>query len=146
MGYTTEFEGALKFTRQLTVPELAMLQTFMGEDPDDHPEWIKNPGDKYSYIQYEITKDFTGIKWDGGEKFYYAVEALNLIIVNMQREFPDFGLTGELHAQGEEVRDRWILAIEDGKAVKKELKIEGAIYECPHCGEEVITSEAKQIQ
>lgn len=146
MGYSTEFEGILRFTHQLSVPQLAKLQSFFGENPDDHTDWLKTPGDKYSYVQYELTKDFTGLKWDGGEKFYYAVEALNLILLNMRAEWPDFGLEGQLEAQGEEMRDRWLLVIENGLAVRKEIKIEGSIYECPHCHEQVITSEAKQVQ
>jgi hypothetical protein len=146
MGYTTQFDGTLRFTHELSVPQLAKLQTFFGEDPSDHPEWLKEPGDQYSYLQYELTKDFTGLEWDGGEKFYNAVEALNLILLNMRAEWPGFGLEGELHAQGEDMRDRWVLAIENGRAVRRDVKIEGSIYECPGCGEHVITSEAKKIQ
>lgn len=146
MGYSTDFEGVLKFKHSITVPEIAKLNEFFGENPDDHPEWKKRDGDKYSYLQYDLTKDMTGLQWDGNEKFYYAVEALNLIIDNMKAEFPEFELEGHLDAQGEEMSDRWVLQIVDGQAVRKDVVIEGEIYECPHCGEQVITSEAKLIK
>ena len=41
MGYTTKFQGVLKFAKEPTIAELVKLKSFMGEDPDDHPEWIR---------------------------------------------------------------------------------------------------------
>lgn len=146
MGYTTEFEGVLKFKHEISVPQVAKLNEFFGEDPNDHPEWKRREGDKYSYLQYELTKDMTGIKWDGNEKFYYAVEAINLIIDNMKAEFPEFELQGELLAQGEELGDVWKLEIVDGQATRKDIVMAGEIYECPHCDEQFRLSDAKLIK
>lgn len=146
MGYTTKFDGELKFIKPLTTVELAYLNQYLtSKDPDDFPDAILPEGE-LRYIQFELTKDFSGIKWDGSEKFYEAENAVNFLLLNMQKEYPDFGFTGQLYAQGEEVADRWLLVIENGVAVRKEVKIEGDIYECPNCGEHVVTSEARKIQ
>jgi hypothetical protein len=146
MGYTTQFEGVLKFKHPLSVEQDAFLRTICSGDlqhTDDHPEWVK-PEKYRGYIQLEIAKDQSGIKWDGGEKFYDAVDAVNTVVMTMQAKFPDFGLEGEMLAQGEEIRDRWILAIEDGRAVERSIDL-GSSYECPHCREEFLLSEAKQV-
>lgn len=137
MGYSTDFYGTLKFTEDLTGSQLAYLKTFFGEDPGDHPEWIK-PDSNYGYLQYELTKDFSGIEWDGSEKFYYAVEACNLIIANMKAKYPLFGLTGSLEARGEEVGDVWTLAIIDGKAKHVDRLNVGDTVTCPHCQEKFL--------
>jgi hypothetical protein len=50
----------------------------------------------------------------------------------MRLKYPDFGLTGELLAQGEDNGDVWILAMENGKAKHKKK------VTCPHCEEEFL--------
>jgi len=146
MGYTTEFEGVLKFVKEPTIAELVKLKSFMGEDVREHPEWIQEDFTDYSYIQWEITPDYSGIQWEGSEKFYCAVESINLILVNMRAEFPGFGFTGELLAQGEDFTDRWKLVIRDGKAVREEIEIAGEIYRCPHCEKEFLLADAEKIK
>jgi hypothetical protein len=147
MGYTTEFDGALKFKHPLSVEQDSLLRTILTGDMElagDHPEWIKPKGYN-GYVQLVITKDGSGIEWDGNEKFYDAVDAVNTVIMTMQAKFPEFGLTGELTAQGEDIKDRWLLAIgEDGFAYEKSIDL-GAIYKCPHCREEIILSQAEKI-
>ena len=39
MGYTTNFKGELKFTKELKASELAKLSSMLGEDCREHPEW-----------------------------------------------------------------------------------------------------------
>jgi len=56
----------------------------------------------------------------------------------MKKEYPEFGLEGKLVAQGEDFDDRWVLSIENGKAIKKKIEIKGKRVTCPHCGEEFI--------
>lgn len=139
MGYTTEFEGELKFTPELTTGQLKHLSDMLGEDVREHPEWHEGfPAAKdLYYIQFELTKDFDGIKWDGSEKFYGAESCVNLLTYQMRKIVPEFRFTGTLKAQGEEFRDLWMLAIsESGRAYKQEIKIEGDIIECPDCGHE----------
>lgn len=138
MGYNTRFRGTLKFTCELTVPMLAKLNTFLGQDPREHPEW--GAGRDIGYIDLVITKDFTGIEWDSGtEKTYGLEKSVTLIIQQMRKDFPDFGLTGSLLAQGEDMEDRWQLVIgADGLAQKQKIAIAGTRVKCPECDHKFI--------
>lgn len=115
MGYTTKFKGELKFTTKLTPKQLTKIKSFLGEDCRNHPEWNKN---NLTYIDLELLDDLSGLKWNGSEKTYDLVEKVNLIIEEMQKEYSQFGLTGKLIAQGEDIEDRWCLKIIDGKAIQ----------------------------
>lgn len=144
MGYTTEFEGVLKFKSPLTAEQELFLREMLPgpdecyEDTSDHPDWIKPKGYN-GYLQLEIANDKSGIEWDNNEKFYNAVEAVNTVILTMQSKFPNFGLEGHLLAQGEEIGDVWYLKIIDGKAEKIETNID--LHECPECGHQWKVSE-----
>jgi len=144
MGYTTEFDGKLKFKNPLTAEQEIYLKTILPDndyqDTDDHPDWITPDGYR-GYIQLEICEDKTGIQWDGSEKFRNSVEAVNTVVMTMQAKFPDFELEGELQAQGEEMTDRWSLIIVDGKAFRKELIMSSDVITCPHCEEKIILSD-----
>jgi hypothetical protein len=142
MGYTTEFKGELRFTRELTGKELAAVSNMLGEDCRDHPEW--GTGDSLSYIDLELTNDFGGLKWDGSEKTYDLEKKVNVLIKQVRKEVPDFGLTGSLLAQGESVDDRWALVIgENGFATRQEVALSGKVVTCPHCDEKFVLEEAK---
>lgn len=141
MGYTTTFKGQLSFTTELTASQLVKLNSILGEDCRDHPEWKKKD---LGYIQFELTKDFTGIQWDGSEKFYDAVDITNLVIELMKKEYPNFGLKGKLAAQGEDSDDRWFLLIQDGKAVKEDIPLATDEIICPECNHLFKLSEAKK--
>lgn len=134
MGYTTKFEGALKIVGDPTLSMIKELKKFLGEDTRDHEEW-GDAGDCY-YIQYELTEEMDGIKWDGSEKFYGAVDAVNIITRNMRKTFPDFAFSGELLAQGEDLPDRWRLVMKDGVATHVDHPHAGKIVQCPDCGHE----------
>lgn len=67
----------------------------------------------------------------------------NFLIDKMKEKYPEFGLTGKLIAQGEDIDDRWELVIENGRAVKKETRPIGAAIICPHCDGKVYVDEAK---
>lgn len=147
MGYDTQFKGELKFTTELTRNQLRKINTLLGEDCREHPEWNRQD---LTHIDLELseyfvglkgngsekTYDFVGLKWNGSEKTYDLVEKVNLIIEEMQKEFPNFGLTGELKAQGADIDDRWYLKIIDNKAIKVPVEVTGKKITCPHCGEE----------
>lgn len=135
MGYTTTFKGELKFTKELTGSQLAKLKGFLGEDCRNHPEW---DGGNMTYIDLELLDDFSGIQWDGSEKTYDLEKKVNLVIKQMQSEYPDFGLEGKLRAQGEDIEDAWWLVIVNGVAVRKDIELTGRKIECPHCGEHFI--------
>jgi len=140
MGYSTEFRGELKFTKELTASQLAKVKSFLGEDCRDHPEW--NATD-LTYIDLEFNDDFSGLRWDESEKSYGLVEKVNLIISEMKKKYSDFSLSGELLAQGEDLEDRWLLKMENGKALQIDITIQGKKTTCPHCGEEFIIEETE---
>lgn len=138
MGYTTKFTGELRFTTELNGKQLAKVKTFFGEDCRDHPEW----NGEGSYIDLCFNDDFTGIEWDSQtEKNNGMVSHVNVIIREMQKEMPEFGLQGQLSAQGESFEDRWLCKIQNGIAVRKEIEIKGTKVTCPHCEEQFIIDE-----
>ena len=131
MGYSTDFSGELRFVHEATVPQLALLNTILGEDCRDHPEW--KAGGLYR-VDLELTEDFTGIRWNGAEKTYGMVDIVNLILRLMKEKWPDFGFYGHMVAQGEDIEDRWTLVIDDaGKAGKEPVVVGGVSVACPHC-------------
>lgn len=140
MGYTTTFKGQLNFTTELNGKQLKKLKSYLGEDCRQHPEWGEND---FTYIDLELTEDFTGIQWDGSEKTYDLEGKVNLVIHEMQKEYPDFGLEGYLTAQGERFDDRWTVAIVDGRAVKQTILLKGQKVTCPHCHEDFILEDKK---
>lgn len=145
MGYTTKFTGELLFTKELKASELAELKKYLEEDCREHPEWnVKN----LTYIDLVLNDDFSGIKWNGAEKTYDLTEKVNLIIKQMRNVYPDFGLVGELLAQGEEAGDVWILSVENNVAREKtiDLNKNKKKVTCPHCDEEFyLPSEDEKV-
>ena len=141
MGYTTRFDGELKFTSEPSAKALAKLNAMMGEDCRAHRDW--NAAGLY-YIDLELTKDFSGLKWNGAEKTYDLDKLVNVVIRVMRTEFPDFGLSGSLMAQGEDVEDRWVLTIgEDGWASKQKIAITGQRVKCPNCEHKFILEASR---
>ncbi len=140
MGYNTRFSGQLDFVEPLSAEQTLALSKLLGEDCRDHPEW---EADLYS-IDLRVTADGSGLQWDGSEKTYEMEKLVNVVLRQMRLEFPSFGLTGTLLAQGEEVSDRWALVIgEDGWAHKREVAAVGRTVICPHCGEHFSLEGAK---
>ncbi len=126
-------------TIEYRASEIAKLNNMFGEDCREHPEW--NEPD-LSYIDVEFNDDFSGIKHDGAEKTYFFDKIINLIIREMKNDFPDFMLEGELLCQGEDIDDRWLLKIIEGKAVVENIIIDGEKVTCPHCGGHFILETA----
>lgn len=143
MGYDTKFSGVLKFTRELKATELAALSELFGEDCRDHPDWGAKEA---TYIDLVFTKGFSGIEWDRStEKTCGLEEAVNIVISLMRKHTPDFGLTGQLEAQGEDLGDRWALAIGvDGFARKEKIVLTGTVVECPHCEKTFLLSDSEK--
>lgn len=133
MGYNTEFKGKLLFKKELTASQLSKVQSFLGEDCRDHPEWIG--GDELYYVDLVLLDDFSGLRWnDETEKTYGLDKVINMITANMRSFMPNFCLVGKLLAQGEEIDDRWELIMDStGKAHKKDLPQTGDKIICPHC-------------
>ena len=132
MGYTTQFEGVLRFTEIPSFGSLQKLKTMLGESVPNH-----------SYCQFELTTDLLGIEWDGGEKFYDATEAAQWLIDEMRKEFPNFGLKGELFAQGEEWGDVWILRCNGDTCERVKIELKGTKVKCPQCRHEFIAEAEK---
>jgi len=77
------------------------------------------------------------IEWDGGEKFYYALEWMQYLVDHFIGNDPiakkvdpekfDFlqghTLNGEILAEGEEQGDIWKIIVEDNVVTEKEAKI-----------------------
>jgi hypothetical protein len=141
MGYTTNFNGELKFIREATSPQLGTLNAMLDEDCRDHPEWVAP--DLYT-IDLELTDQLDGLRWNGAEKTYDLDKLVNVVLRLMRETWPDFGLTGQLQAQGEDVGDRWALVIgEDGWAAKLKYAPTGKVVRCPHCDEAFTLEEAQ---
>lgn len=134
MGYNTRFRGTLKFTSEPTVPMIAKLNDLFGKDARE-----MGGGRDSGYIDLVLAKDFSGIEWDSGtEKTYGLEKCVNLVISEMHKEYPQFGLTGSLLAQGEDMEDRWALVMEDGVAYKRKIAITGQRVQCPECNHKFI--------
>jgi hypothetical protein len=132
MGYTTKFDGVLNFKSEVTVTQLAFIKAMCGEDCREHPEWGRKD---LSYIDLQITEDYSGLEWSGAEKTYDMCDLVNVVTAQVRKKWPEFSLTGRLLAQGEDIDDRWMLVIgEDGLATKQEVKLTGTICTCPDCG------------
>ncbi len=145
MGYDTRFTGELKFANEINVKELADLWAFFGEDCRDHPEWEPGAHDSgLYYVDLVLLDDFSGIKFDDDtEKTSLCAGMVNMITANMRKSHPDFCLSGELVAQGEDAEDRWRLVMDpDGNARRVEWPRVGQRLTCPHCEEEFIMEGA----
>tara|TARA_Y100000310_G_C20685685_1_gene818792 strand:+ start:799 stop:1224 length:426 start_codon:yes stop_codon:yes gene_type:complete len=141
MGYSTDFNGILYFTKGLNRNEKNELEKFLGADCREHPEW-KSPN--LTFIDLEFSYDESGLEWDGSEKTYDLAEKINLIVKEMKKKFPDFGLVGEMIVQGQEMDDRWLLKIENGIAKETQLITISEKVKCPHCGEEFYPGDVKE--
>jgi len=139
MGYDTSFKGELKFTRGMAPHLLIDLKKFLGADCRDHPEWVQlgHKDLSLSYIDLELLDDYSGLRWNDAEKTHDMVKAINVIILNLRHWWSDFGLTGELIAQGEDPDDKWKIVIENGLACRKEIPVLGDTIVCPHCNKEI---------
>jgi len=123
MGYTTRFEGELRFTNPISVPQLVYLNQLI-ENKD---------GTFREHIDLEVTRDYSGLKWNLAEKTYGMDEAVEYILQAMSTKFPDFGLVGVLKAQGEDVDDRWELRADGRTSVRVDTPPTGPKVICPHC-------------
>ncbi len=144
MGYSTDFNGELKFKEELRASELSEIKKFLEEDCRNHPEWGNL--DLY-YVDLELLDDFSGLQWNGAEKTYGMVDVVNMIIKNMRGrlKYTDFGFIGELFAQGEDYDDRWKLVINnEGFAEKREIVIVGETVTCPHCESKFFIEKSKE--
>jgi len=115
MGYTTTFEGHVKFSRKLTLDEKNDLDLIS----DNHHDDTKFPG---AYCQWVTDKYGYYLEWDGKEKFYEYIEWLEWLIENKFEQW-DIVLNGSLEWQGEEARDRGIITVKDNVVIYKKTLV-----------------------
>ncbi len=160
MGYTTNYQGQIKFKEDLTSSQLAYLSKFLGKDVrsinmngdeikgsarwlgQEHVDSIYckiNPS--FYYIEYKILDDFSGLEWTEMEKQNELDEVLQFLIDRMKEKYSKFEVEGVLMAQGEEFDDRWKLSVNGDKVKRTEIKIKGQKVTCPHCEENFIIEE-----
>jgi NAD-dependent DNA ligase len=142
MGYSTEYQGVLKFGKELTASQLGILNEILDTDFRDLGEDVRDSliqGKTYlTYINLILTDDFSGITWNGAEKSHSMIEAVYAVTRWMQLQAPnckDFTLIGTIHCQGEDMDDRWDLVMVDGMAKKVMTPQSGTKIQCPHCEE-----------
>lgn len=104
MGYTTEFTGAVKLSRKLTMAEAKELLD-IAESGDSQKFTGIN-----AYFQWVPADTMEHIVWDGNEKFYKYVEQLKWLCGDWLEQR---GITanGELYWQGEETGDTGVLSV-----------------------------------
>lgn len=73
------------------------------------------------WCQWIPTQNNTGIKWDGGEKFYNYVEWIEYIIEHFLKPW-DYTLNGEVEWDGEDRDDRGKIVIENNIVSTKTAK------------------------
>lgn len=141
MGYTTRFTGELKFDPELTASQIVKLESMFQEDCRKHPDWDGGKG--LYYIDLEFNDDYSGMRWCAAEKTYDMEKLVNVVILEMRKKWPSFGVTGSLSACGEDIDDRWTLYIDekDGLAHKAKVLIVGTKVQCPECEHEFYIKE-----
>lgn len=103
MGYTTEFTGAVKLERKLTMAEAKQLLE-IAESGDSQTFTGIN-----AYFQWVPAETFEHIVWDGNEKFYKYTEQLKWLCGWLKER--GISATGDLYWQGEESGDTGVLSV-----------------------------------
>jgi len=99
MGYTTEFIGAVKLGRKLTMAEAKeLLEIDSGKTGID------------AYFQWVPADTFEHIVWDGEEKFYKYVEQLRWLCGDWLDQ-RGISANGTLHWAGEETDDTGTITV-----------------------------------
>ena len=149
MGYSTDFNGILKFDKELTVTDYNFLKKLsetrrMGRNVDEkygvEGEFYVDGGDNDAsvinvnsppktqpglWLQWTPTEDGWGLKWDGGEKFYNYVEWLEYLIEKVI-EPRGYILNGEVEWYGEDRDDAGKITVKDNIITIQEAK---TVYE-----------------
>lgn len=98
MGYTTEFEGSFRFSRQLALDEKVQL------DEISKADWRHDRTKPGYFCKWASDEHGKLIEWDGREKFYDYIEWLEWLIKNFFVP-KNISLNGTVLWQGEEIGD-----------------------------------------
>lgn len=132
MGYTTEFKGGLKLSRELTHKEWRELKELAEYDRDVYRRYTETPETiPASYNQWEPNDEGTEIVWNGGEKFYDYVHWLRWIAKHYLTP-RGLELNGEMQWQGEEIGDVGVIRAKASKITTEKLQVKGLV-QCPNC-------------
>lgn len=105
MGYTTEFTGAVKLGRKLTMAEAKILL----EINEDGRDASKNATGIDAYFQWVPSDDLQHIVWDGNEKFYKYLEQLRWLCSWLHVR--GVSANGTMYWQGEEIGDTGTITV-----------------------------------
>ena len=93
-----------------------VLNSLLGADIRDHPEWNDTEG--LTYIDLDSSYDYyNAIEWNGSEKSYDMAKKINLLTRVMRQSNPDFKLSGMFKAICEDYNEEYMIVLdEDGIA------------------------------
>lgn len=119
MGYNTTYNGQLFIETQLSDDDHNVLNSLLGADIRDHPEW--GDTEELTYIDLELSYDYcNAIVWDGSEKSYDMAKKINLLTRVMRQSNPDFKLSGMFKAICEDYNEEYMIVLdENGIAFEK---------------------------
>jgi len=116
MGYTTEFDGKFKFSKELTMSQYKTLKDFAEQRHGDNLECPS------FYCQWVPTDDGKYLEWDGNEKFYSYIEWLEILIEKFFNPWK-IKLNGEVTWEGEESGDLGKIVVKNNVVTAKQARI-----------------------
>lgn len=141
MGYTTEFEGRLKFNKQLSLDDMNFLNKLAGtrrmvrdvnikygiggefyveDDNVGVVDYNRPPATQPSlWLQWVPSEDGWFLEWDGGEKFYNYVEWLEYLIERVLSP-RGYVLNGEIKWFGEDRDDTGVITVTENVVTTRE--------------------------
>lgn len=118
MGYTTEFTGAVKLGRKLTMAEAKELL-----ETDSDKTGIN------AYFQWVPANTLEHIVWDGNEKFYKYTEQLRWLCNWLGER--NISANGELYWDGEETGDTGTIVVSENKVTLNKNASASVKTPCP---------------
>lgn len=112
MGYTTEFNGEFTVEPKLKEEHIALLEKIGGYGPSERRALLHKQAPPDSWCQWVPSKDGTGIRWDGGEKFYHYLEWLRFLISEYLVRW-GYRVNGRVQWRGEEWNDTGTIVVVD---------------------------------
>ena len=122
MGYNTTYNGQLFIETKLSDDDRNVLNSLLGADIRDHPEW--NDTEELTYIDLDESYDYyNAIEWNGSEKSYDMAKKINLLTRVMRQSNPNFKLSGMLKADCSDYDEHYMIVLdENGIASEKSYK------------------------
>lgn len=149
MGYNTSFTGKIRILSEDANASFAIVSGLLDRFDDAekmaadfHFPEDKLDSDRAGYFALSVKDDNDGsfLTWDGSEKTYGMVNALNILMFAAKSISPSIIFHGEMVAQGEGVGDIWGVSVKDSFATRVEFEIGSDKREvcCPACGKRFV--------